>query len=168
MRKILVALIAFFLLVFIGSMIVVLTLVIDTGRANHQKADAIYHTLQNIHTIYHAEREYYINHEFLGFPCTFTTLVAKPDQLLDDKFDSGHVDGYTFTFSHCKHEENIGFNGNLTYHLTAMPDPGGAISLPTFCVDDNVDSIPRGEVVFDNPPIITAPPGSSACTRPLP
>ena len=137
-----------------------------TGRAKRQRADVEYHAEQNIRTIYHAQREYYVHNEHLGFPCTFSTLTAKPDQLLDDKFASGHVDGYTFTFSNCKHEENPGFNGYLTYRLIATPDPGiTTLPLPTYCVDDDVDSIPRDEVVFEHPPIVTAPPGSSACTQ---
>jgi hypothetical protein len=148
---------------FIIAAVLGLRWAILTGRSKRQTADAEYHTIQNIRTIYHAQREYYVNHEYLGFPCIFSTLTAGPNQLLDSRFASGHVDGYTFTFSNCKHEENVGFNGNLTYHLTAVPDPGSKLPLPTYCVDDDVDSIPRGEVVFEHPPILTSAPGSTAC-----
>jgi hypothetical protein len=164
MKKIVLAFVFIFLIAaFFGLRWAVLT-----GRAKREAADTEYHTDQNIRTIYHAQRQYYINHEFLGFPCTFSALTTGPDPLLDSKFATGHVDGYTFTFSNCKHEENIGFNGNLTYRLTATPDSGGTIPLPTYCVDDNVDNIPRGEVVFEHPPIVSSAPGSTPCIEPLP
>jgi len=136
-----------------------------SGRAKRQAADAEYRIDRDLRIIYHAEREYYVHHEYFGFVCTFSALTAKPDQLLDEKFATGHADGYTFAFSACKHEENVGFNGNLTYRLTATPDPGSEVPLPTYCVDDDVDSIPRGEYVQDRPPIVASKPGSSSCTQ---
>jgi hypothetical protein len=148
------------------ALIVALYWAIVTGRAKRQRADVEYHTEQNIRTIYHAEREYYVNNEHLGFTCSFSTLTAQPDHFLYTTFSSGHVDGYTYTFSNCKHEENVGFNGNLTYQLTATPDPGiTTLPLPTYCVDDDVDSIPRGEYVEDRPRIVSSAPGSSDCAH---
>jgi hypothetical protein len=162
MRKILLVLVAGFVIATVFG----LRWAILTGRAKHRQADAEYHADQNIRAIYHAQREYYVNHEYLGFPCSFSTLTASPDQLLDSRFSSGNVDGYIFTFSNCKHEENIGFNGNLSYRLTATPIPVDGLTLHTFCVDDNVDSIPRGEVVFEHPGITASAPGSTACAEP--
>lgn len=156
------------LVIFTSALIFALRWAIVTGRAKHQAADAEYHTEQNIRVIYHAQREYYVRHQYLGFPCTFSTLTSGPDPLLDGTFASGHVDGYTFSFSNCKHEENVGFNGNLTYRLTATPDPGSTILLPTYCVDDDVENIPPGEYVMDRPVILSGAPGSSACTQPIP
>jgi len=162
MRKVLLVLaVGFVIAAFFG-----LHWAILTGRAKRQRADAEYYALQNLRGIYHAERQYYANHEFLGFTCALSTLGGKPDQFLDDTLASGHAGGYTFTLSNCKHEENVGFNGNLTY-LTASPDPGSPFPLRTFCVEDDVDSIPRGEVIFDHPQILASAPGSSTCTQPL-
>jgi len=156
-----------FALIFLIAAFFGLRWAILTGRTKHRQVDAEYHADQNLRAIYHAQREYYVNHEFLGFPCAFSTLTASPDQLLDSRFSSGNVDGYTFTFSNCKHEENIGFNGNVSYSLTATPVPIDGLTLRTFCMDDNINDIPRGEVVFEHPHIISSAPGSTACDQML-
>jgi hypothetical protein len=151
---------------------------IVTGHAKRQREDAEYYALKDIRVIFHAQREYYANNQFLGFPCTLQVLGGMPKagapqtdptptaaQLLDDSLASGHADGYTFTLSQCTHLENVGFNGNTAYHLTATPDHPGWSS---FCVDDDVERLVPGEYTQDNPDIRTDPSGGAHCTQPAP
>lgn len=148
------------------------------GHAKRQREDAEYHALQDIRVIFHAQREYYANNQFLGFPCNLQVLGGMPKagapqtdptsaaaQLLEDSLASGHADGYTFTLSRCTHLENVGFNGNTTYHLTANPDHPGWSS---FCVDDDVERLVPGEYTLDNPDIRMDPTGGANCIQPAP
>jgi hypothetical protein len=167
MRKVIFTIVVVLFLGGIIAVVFAMRWAIVTGRAKRQRADAEYEAIQHIRTIFHAQRQYFVSNEYLGFTCTLSTLSAKPDQFLDDKFAAGHADGYTFTLSDCRHDQYVGFNGNLAYRLTATPDPGSALPLRTFCTDDDIANIPRGEVVFDHPRILASTPGSSICTQPL-
>jgi hypothetical protein len=151
---------------------------IITGRAKRQRADAEYQAVQDIRLIFHAQREYYARNQYLGFPCTLQVLGGMPKadapqtdptttaaQLLEDPLASGHANGYTFALSQCTHVENVGFNGSTTYHLTAVPDHPGSSG---FCVDDNVDFLVPGELVYDNPDIRMDPTGGANCTQAAP
>ena len=151
---------------------------IIVGHAKRQREDAEYYALKDIRVIFHAQREYYANNQYLGFPCTLKVLGGMPKdgapqtdptstaaQLLQDDLASGHADGYTFTLSQCTHVENVGFNGSTTYHLTAVPDHPGWSG---FCVDDDVERLVPGEYTEDNPNILMDPTGGTNCTQSAP
>jgi len=164
--------------VILAAVVLFLRWAIVTGHAKRQREDAEYHALQDVRIIFHAQREYYVNNQFLGFPCTLQVLggmpkegapqtdpTSKAAQLLQDDLASGHADGYTFTLSQCTHLEIVGFNGYTTYHLKATPDHPGWSS---FCVDDDVERLVPGEYTLDNPNILMDPTGGANCTQPAP
>jgi hypothetical protein len=154
---------------------------ITAGHARRARLDAEYHADQDIRTIFHAQREYYVQYPHLGFPCSLKVLGGIPApgapqsestytaaQLLDDRLASGHADGYVFSFSQCTRVENIGFNGYTDYRLAVVPDATSPPGVHSFCVDDTVQNLTPGEVVFDHPNIQMFPAGTDPCTQPLP